>query len=50
MQLPVGRVDRISNGIPLIATPYQAVAGIGPTVTLITSWATLALLSVTEDV
>ena len=31
---------------PLIAVLYQAGAGLGPAVTLITSWATLALLSV----
>jgi uncharacterized membrane protein YraQ (UPF0718 family) len=34
---------------PLIAVLYQAGAGLGPAVTLITSWATLALLSVTFE-
>lgn len=34
---------------PLIATLYQAGAGLGPAVTLVTSWATLALLSVTFE-
>ena len=34
---------------PLIAVLYQAGAGIGPAVTMIASWATLALLSVTFE-
>ena len=34
---------------PLIATLYRAGAGLGPVVTLVTSWATLALLSVTFE-
>lgn len=34
---------------PLIGLLYQAGAGIGPAVTLITSWSTLALLSVTFE-
>jgi uncharacterized membrane protein YraQ (UPF0718 family) len=34
---------------PLIAVIYQAGAGLGPTVTLITSWAALALISVSFE-
>jgi uncharacterized membrane protein YraQ (UPF0718 family) len=34
---------------PLIAVIYEAGAGLGPAVTLITSWATLALISVTFE-
>lgn len=34
---------------PLIAALYQAGAGLGQTVTLITSWATLAFISVTFE-
>ncbi len=34
---------------PLIAVLYQAGAGVGPAVTLVTSWATQALLSVTFE-
>lgn len=34
---------------PLIAVIYEAGAGLGPAVTLVTSWATLALLSVTFE-
>lgn len=34
---------------PLVAALYQAGAGLGPAVTLVTSWATLALLSVTFE-
>lgn len=34
---------------PLIALLYQIGAGVGPAVTLVTSWATLALLSVTFE-
>ena len=34
---------------PLIAVLYQAGAGIGATVTIITSWATLALLTITFE-
>lgn len=34
---------------PLIATLYNAGAGLAPVVTLVTSWATLALLSVTFE-
>jgi uncharacterized membrane protein YraQ (UPF0718 family) len=34
---------------PLIATLYQVGAGLGPAVALVTSWATLALLSVTFE-
>jgi len=34
---------------PLIAVLYRAGAGIGPTVTLVTSWAALALISVSFD-
>ena len=34
---------------PLIAILYQAGAGIGPAVTLVTSWAVLALLSVSFE-
>jgi len=34
---------------PLIAVLYRAGAGIGPAVTLVTSWATLALISVTFE-
>jgi uncharacterized membrane protein YraQ (UPF0718 family) len=34
---------------PLIAVIYQAGAGIGPAVTLVTSWAALALISVTFE-
>lgn len=34
---------------PLIASLYQAGAGIGPTLTVITSWASLALLSVSFE-
>ncbi len=34
---------------PLIAALYQAGAGLAPVVTLVTSWATLALLSVTFE-
>jgi uncharacterized membrane protein YraQ (UPF0718 family) len=34
---------------PLIAVLYQAGAGVGPAVALVTSWATLALLSVTFE-
>ena len=34
---------------PLIAVIYEAGAGLGPAVTLITSWATLALISVTVE-
>lgn len=34
---------------PLIASLYQAGAGMGPTLTIITSWATLGLLSVTYE-
>ena len=35
---------------PLIAVLYEAGAGLGPAVTLITSWATQALLSMTFEV
>lgn len=34
---------------PLIATLYQAGAGLGPVLSMITSWATLALLSVSFE-
>jgi len=34
---------------PLIAALYQAGAGLGPAVTLVASWATLALISVTFE-
>ena len=34
---------------PLIAALYQAGAGLGPAVTLVVSWATLALISVTFE-
>jgi len=34
---------------PLIAVLYQSGAGLGPTVTLVTSWATLALISVSFE-
>ena len=34
---------------PLIAVIYQAGAGLGPTVTLVTSWAALALISVSFE-
>jgi len=34
---------------PLIATIYQAGAGIGPTLAMITAWASLALLNVTFE-
>jgi len=34
---------------PLIAVLYRAGAGLGPAVTMITSWATLALVSVTFE-
>ncbi len=34
---------------PLIATLYQAGAGLGPAVTMVTSWALLALLGVTFE-
>lgn len=34
---------------PLIATLYQAGAGIGPTIAMITAWASLALLNVTFE-
>ena len=34
---------------PLIASLYEAGAGIGPTLTVITSWASLALLSVSFE-
>ena len=34
---------------PLIAVLYSAGAGLGPVVTLVTSWATLALLSITFE-
>ncbi len=34
---------------PLIAVIYQAGAGLGPVVTLVTSWAALALISVTFE-
>jgi uncharacterized membrane protein YraQ (UPF0718 family) len=34
---------------PLIATLYQAGAGIGPTLAMITAWASLALLNVTFE-
>lgn len=34
---------------PLISVLYQAGAGLGPAVTLISSWATLALISVTFE-
>lgn len=34
---------------PLIATLYQSGAGLGPTLAMITSWATLALLTVTFE-
>ena len=34
---------------PLITTLYRVGAGLGPVVTLVTSWATLALLSVTFE-
>jgi uncharacterized membrane protein YraQ (UPF0718 family) len=34
---------------PIIAVLYQAGAGIAPTITLITSWATLALISVSFE-
>ncbi|MGD2161523.1 MAG: permease [Anaerolineales bacterium] len=34
---------------PLIATLYQSGAGLGPTLAMITSWATLALLSVSFE-
>jgi uncharacterized membrane protein YraQ (UPF0718 family) len=34
---------------PLIAVLYQAGAGLGPTVTMITSWAVLALVSVSFE-
>ncbi|MEN8172771.1 MAG: hypothetical protein ABFS03_07800, partial [Chloroflexota bacterium] len=34
---------------PLIAVLYQSGAGIGPVVTIITSWATLALLTITFE-
>jgi uncharacterized membrane protein YraQ (UPF0718 family) len=34
---------------PLIATLYQAGAGLGPTLAIITSWAALALLSVSFE-
>jgi len=34
---------------PLIAVLYSAGAGLGPAVTLVTSWATLALLSITFE-
>ena len=34
---------------PLIATIYQAGAGIGPTLAMITAWASLALLNITFE-
>jgi uncharacterized membrane protein YraQ (UPF0718 family) len=34
---------------PLIAVLYQSGAGVGPAITMITSWATLALISVTFE-
>jgi uncharacterized membrane protein YraQ (UPF0718 family) len=34
---------------PLIATLYQAGAGLGPVLSMVTSWATLALLSVSFE-
>jgi uncharacterized membrane protein YraQ (UPF0718 family) len=34
---------------PLIATLYQGGAGLGPTLAMVTSWATLALLSVSYE-
>ena len=34
---------------PLIATLYQSGAGLGPTLAMITSWATIALLSVSFE-
>ena len=35
--------------LPLIAVLFQAGAGLGPAVTLVTSWAMLALISVTFE-
>ena len=34
---------------PLIAALYQVGAGLGPAITLVTSWAMLALISVTFE-